>query len=47
MKRLLAAHPHKLATLHLSDTERRPVVERHFGLDEEGPQSGPGDVIER
>lgn len=33
LKRLLAKHPHKLATLGLDDGERRRVVERHFGLD--------------
>jgi hypothetical protein len=32
LRRLLANHPHKLATLHLSDGERRRIVERHFGI---------------
>ena len=32
LKRLLAAHPHKLATARLSDEDRRRIVERHFGI---------------
>jgi acetyltransferase-like isoleucine patch superfamily enzyme len=32
LRRLLAGHPHKLATLGLPDDERRRVVERHFGI---------------
>ncbi|MCC6379017.1 MAG: hypothetical protein IT519_09395 [Burkholderiales bacterium] len=34
LKRLLARHPHKLATLRLSPEERREVVLRHFAADE-------------